>query len=75
MLKLVKLSEKYRKQLTEMMDEWTNTGEKIIPYSSYVYVPANQAKEQIYNLLNIFQQIDKKSIGPKLPDDNFFYSE
>ena len=49
--------------------------EKIIPYSSYVYVPANQAKEQIYNLLNIFQQIDKKSIGPKLPDDNFFYSE
>ncbi|MBR4998924.1 MAG: ABC transporter substrate-binding protein [Clostridia bacterium] len=49
--------------------------EKIIPYSSYVYVPANEAKEQIYNLLNIFQQIDKKSIGPKLPDDNFFYSE
>lgn len=49
--------------------------EKIIPYSSYVYVPANQAKEQIYNLLNIFQQIDKKSIGPKLPDENFFYSE
>jgi len=49
--------------------------EKIIPYSSYVYVPVNQAKEQIYNLLNIFQQIDKKSIGPKLPDDNFFYSE
>ena len=49
--------------------------EKIIPYSSYVYVPAKEAKEQIYNLLNIFQQIDKKSIGPKLPDDNFFYSE
>ena len=34
-----------------------------------------EAKEQIYNLLNIFQQLDKKSIGPKLPDDNFFYSE
>jgi NitT/TauT family transport system substrate-binding protein len=49
--------------------------EKIIPYSSYVYVPANETKEQIYNLLNIFQQLDKKSIGPKLPDDNFFYSE
>ncbi len=33
MLKLVKLSPTYKKQLFEMMDEWTNNGEKIIPYS------------------------------------------
>jgi len=33
MLKLVKLEEKYKKQLFEMMDEWSNTGEKIIPYA------------------------------------------
>ena len=33
MLKLVKLEEKYKKQLFEMMDEWSNSGEKIIPYA------------------------------------------
>lgn len=32
-LKLVKASEKYRRQITEMMDEWTATGEKIVPYA------------------------------------------
>lgn len=33
MLKLVKLEEKYIPQLNEMMDEWTNTNEKIIPWA------------------------------------------
>lgn len=33
MLKLVKLEEKYKKQLFEMMDEWSSSGEKIIPYA------------------------------------------
>jgi len=32
-LKLVKASEEYRSQITEMMDEWTVTGEKIVPYA------------------------------------------
>lgn len=32
-LRLVKLDERYRRQLTEMMDEWTTSGEKIIPYA------------------------------------------
>lgn len=31
MIKLVRLSKKYNNQLTEMMDEWTNVNEKIIP--------------------------------------------
>ena len=31
MLKLVRLSEAYRKQLGDMMDEWTATGETIVP--------------------------------------------
>lgn len=31
MLKLVKLSEAYREQLGDMMDEWTATGEIIVP--------------------------------------------
>lgn len=32
-LRLVKLSEEYRTQLFEMMDEWTATGERIVPYA------------------------------------------
>ena len=33
MIKLVKLDTKYKKQLIEMMDEWSNKKEKIIPYA------------------------------------------
>lgn len=32
-LKLVKASETYRQQIIDMMDEWTNSGEKIVPYA------------------------------------------
>ena len=32
-LKLVKASEEYRRQITEMMDEWSATGETIVPYA------------------------------------------
>ena len=33
MLKLVKLDKKYKTQLFDMMDEWTSSGEKIVPYA------------------------------------------
>ena len=33
MLRLVKLSKAYRGQLNDMMDEWTATGETIVPYA------------------------------------------
>ena len=33
MLKLIKLDEQYKPQLTDMMNEWTATGETIIPYA------------------------------------------
>ncbi|MBL4934577.1 GNAT family N-acetyltransferase [Clostridium sp. YIM B02515] len=33
MLKLVKPDKKYEKQYKDMMDEWHNFGEKIVPYS------------------------------------------
>lgn len=33
MIKLVRLTEDYRDQLFEMMEEWTAAGEKIIPYA------------------------------------------
>ena len=32
-LKLIKASEEYREAITEMLDEWYATGEKIIPYA------------------------------------------
>ena len=32
MIKLIELSNKYKKQFFEMMDEWYNSKEKIIPY-------------------------------------------
>lgn len=32
-LQLVKMSEKYKSQLFDMMDEWTKTGENIIPWA------------------------------------------
>ena len=31
--KLVKMSEKFKPQLLDMMDEWTKTGETIIPWA------------------------------------------
>ena len=33
MLTLIKMEEKYRPLLDEMMDEWTTAGETIIPYA------------------------------------------
>ncbi len=32
-LRLVRLEEKYRRHLTDMLDEWSATGERIIPYA------------------------------------------
>lgn len=32
-LKLIKASVEYKKQISDMLDEWYGTGEKIIPYS------------------------------------------
>lgn len=37
MISLVKLSPEYKRHLTEMMDEWTASGEKIIPYAIRKY--------------------------------------
>ena len=32
-IRLVSLTEEYKEQLFEMMDEWCATGEKIVPYA------------------------------------------
>ena len=31
-IKLVKATNKYRNQIVDMLDEWNNSGEEIIPY-------------------------------------------
>lgn len=37
MLRLIKLSEEYKEQFFDMMREWSDSGEKIIPYSIRKY--------------------------------------
>ena len=32
-LKLVKAEKKYQRQITEMLKEWYDSGEKIVPYA------------------------------------------
>ncbi len=65
MLKLVKLTEEYRPQLNDMMDEWTASGEKIIPWAirkcDYHDFPAYLASLEI-----------RESDGIHVPDSTFF---
>ncbi len=65
MLKLIKLTEKYRPQLTAMMDEWTAADEKIIPWAiakcGYRDFPAYLAGLEI-----------RESDGIHVPDSTFF---
>ncbi len=49
--------------------------EKAIPYCAIVYKDAQSAKDEINNFLEILFNSNNASIGGKLPDDNFYYSE
>ena len=64
-LKLVKLSEEYKDQLFEMMDEWTAANEKIVPYATR----KNDYHDFKYYLENL--EI-KEEIDGKVPDTTFF---
>lgn len=44
-----------------------------IPKSNYVYVSGSEAKNEVEELMRIFYELDKASIGNKLPDEGFFY--
>ena len=44
-LQLVKMSEKYKSQLFDMMDEWTKTGETIIPWAILKSLEESEPKE------------------------------
>lgn len=65
MIKLVKLEEKYKKQFMDMMDEWSATGEKIIPYS----IRKNDYKNFDYYLENLEV---KEETNSSVPDSTFF---
>ena len=64
-----KLSEKHSLGLAALVVE------KAIPVSNYTYVPANSAKKTLEDLLNLFLEGDKTSIGGKLPDEGFYYKK
>ena len=49
--------------------------EKAIPVSNYTYIPAVSAKKILEELLKIFLENEKTSIGGKLPEEGFYYSK
>ena len=64
-----KLSEKHSLGLAAAVVE------NAIPVSNYTYVPAVSAKKTLEDLLNLFLEGDKTSIGGKLPDEGFYYKK
>ena len=65
MLKLVKMSEEYAEQLTDMMDEWTAAGERIIPCAI--------CKHDFHDLKGYIESLEVKEAGNGLvPDSTFF---
>lgn len=65
MLKLVKLAEEYRQQLNDMMDEWTATGETIVPWA----IARNDYRDFPRYLAHL--EIREPS-GGLVPDSTFF---
>lgn len=64
-LKLVKLSEQYKDQLFEMMDEWTAANEKIVPYAI--------RKNDYHNFEYYLENLEiKEEIDGKVPDTTRF---
>lgn len=65
MLKLVRLSEAYREQLGDMMDEWTATGEIIVPCAI--------VKNDYRDFDRYLAQLEvKEAAGGLVPDSVFF---
>ena len=64
-IRLVTLTEEYKEQLFEMMDEWCATGEKIVPYA----IRKNDYHSFQYYLDNL--QITEEVDG-KVPDTTLF---
>ena len=65
MIKLVKMDPKYKRQLFEMMDEWSNANEKIIPWSI--------RKVDYHDIDNYINSLEvKEPYGKYVPDSTFF---
>ena len=64
-LKLIKASEEYREAITEMLDEWYATGEKIIPYA--IRKCHHSDFKAYLDSLEV-----KEGGGPLVPDSTFF---
>ena len=64
-LKLVKLEAKYRRHLEEMMAEWYDAGEKIVPYA----IRKNDYRDFDYYLQHL--EIKVETDG-RVPDSTFF---
>ncbi|MBE5958933.1 MAG: GNAT family N-acetyltransferase [Lachnospiraceae bacterium] len=62
---LVKAEEKYREQITDMMDEWTASGEKIVPYAI--------RKTNYRDFDSYISSLEQKEVRDgKVPDSTFF---
>ena len=46
---------------------------KSVSVSEYTYIPANNAKDKIEELLKIFTAFTPDSTGINLPEDDFYY--
>ena len=65
MIKLVNLSEQYKDQLFEMMDEWAAANEKIVPYAI--------RKNDYHNFEYYLENLEiKEEIDGKVPDTTLF---
>ncbi len=47
--------------------------EKAIPFSNITFITGDLLKEYAQGYLNVLHQADPKSVGGKLPDENFYY--
>ena len=64
-LRLVKASEQYRCQITDMLDGWNATGEKIIPYAIRRF--------DYHDFSNYCENLEvKDTSGGLVPDSTFF---
>lgn len=64
-LRLVKASPLYRRQITEMLDEWSGTGEKIIPYAI--------RRLDYHDFVRYCAELEiKDETGGLVPDSTFF---
>ncbi len=64
-LRLVKASEQYRRQITDMLDGWNATGEKIIPYAI--------RRVDYHDFSNYCENLEvKDTSGGLVPDSTFF---